>query len=148
MIERKQLIRLGLALAVIVTLACNDDNNNNTPTEPPPPTPEVTEVFMGQFEQLSADCSIRFTTNNGGGATFRYLDLEPLFTLTVGLAVGQPNPGAELGCELLVEDDSVNIGDSIFVTLNTGEFCVCAYDSGNVFPGEVVDYTLEITYPE
>ncbi len=31
--------------------------------------------------------------------------------------------------------------------LLAGDFCACIFDVGNIFPGETVTYTFEVTHP-
>jgi hypothetical protein len=136
-------------VALGVTLgACSDDKKKPTDPEPGPEVPTETETFRGTIPQSGHDCN-NFSMANAGDVGMEVVDFEPLSSITMGLTIGQPDPGASRGCASFATDDSVRIFQTFVSSgLLPGTYCVCLFDVGNIFPGETITYEMEVTHPE
>lgn len=134
------------ALLVLATLACSDDKKPTAPeiTEPPE---MVTETFRGSVPQKSETCHF-YTLGAGGSITTEIKDLQPLISITMGLAIGVPSESASEGCARVVTDDSARVFE-VFLSANNppGDYCICIFDVGNIFPGESISYVLDVEHP-
>ena len=131
-----------------MTIAC-DSNSTSNPAEPEPEpeAPIIVESFDGQLGQAETSCN-DFTLTVDGNVTMEITALAPLTSLTLGLALGQQDSSQPTGCAVFVQDDSVRINEPISSSgLLAGLYCSCVFDVGNIFPGETVDYTLEVSHP-
>ena len=136
-------VTLGLTLS-----GCSDDKKNPTDPEPPPEVPTVTQTFKGSVMQTGHDCKT-FSMTNAGAVEMQIVDFEPLISITMGLTIGQPDPQASRGCASFATDDSVRVFETFVSSgLLAGNYCICVFDVGNIFPGETVSYELEVTHPE
>lgn len=145
-IYRSFALAVAIAIATLASMACNDDDSPSAP-EPEPEPPTVTETFQGDIEQAETSCH-DFTLMEDGDVTLEIRDLQPLSTLTVGLGIGQPDSSLATGCALFVQDNSVRVNQTLLAAnLLAGDFCACIFDVGNIFPGETVTYTFEVTHP-
>ena len=142
-------IRLGLFLLLGgAVLACSDNKKkNNNPTEPQEPVPVITETFRGEIGQFEQECHF-FSLTNAGDVTLQITEAEPLNTITLGLALGQPEVEDPNECANFVEDTSVRLLE-IFTSsaLQVGTYCSCVGDVGNIFPDKTVTYALQVTHP-
>jgi hypothetical protein len=142
-------IRLGLFLLLGgAVLACSDDKKkNNNPTEPQEPVPVITETFRGEIGQLETDCHF-FSLTNIGDITIQITELEPLGSITLGLALGTPAMEDPTACADFADDRSVRLLE-VFTstTLQPGAYCTCIGDVGNIFPDKTVTYAYEVTHP-
>ncbi len=141
--------RLMVLCAVTVSLmlsACSDDKKKPTDPEPDPEVPTVTENLTGKVRQNGTTCN-NFTMQNPGTIVLELTRLEPLESITMGMAIGNPDPAA--GCEVFARDDSVRIFQT-FVSQGqpAGTYCTCIFDVGNIFPDETIDFTQRVTHPE
>jgi hypothetical protein len=148
MVERNRSMVLGAVLCFALLGACSSDKVK-APTDPEPidPAETITESFSGEFSQGERTCH-GFSLSVPGSITLELTKLEPLGSLTVGLGVGQPNATALDTCDLVAQDNTVRVGE-LFSSegLPAGNFCVCVFDVGNIFPGVVIGYTVEATHP-
>lgn len=143
---RSLVMASGIVLVCFASLACNDDESPTEP-EPEPAAPTVTETFQGDIEQTETSCH-DFALMADGDVTLKITDLQPLSTLTVGLGLGQPDATLATGCDLFVQDDSVRVNQTLLAAnLLAGDFCACIFDVGNIFPGETVTYSFDVTHP-
>lgn len=110
-----------------------------------PSTPVEIESVAGSFGLGETSCH-DVDLASSGSLELTLLDLEPLASLRVGMGVGRP---AEAGsCALFAEDREVSIGNILLSEdLDAGDYCVCVFDVGNVFPGQTVTYELRIEHP-
>lgn len=144
--KTKGLVWVLTLCSVLMLGACETkDINTAAPTPPEPPNPEdnITEHFKGRLPQKGNECH-DVNLALGGSVTFEIIELQPLPSLTVGLALGQPAANDPTICSILAEDRSVTTFE-IFLSegLPEGLYCVCIFDVGNIFPGEIVDYVIE-----
>ncbi|REJ76673.1 MAG: hypothetical protein DWQ30_17265 [Acidobacteria bacterium] len=131
-------------LALLMLVACDDDPVEVV--EPPDPDPQVTEIFSGTVEQLGLSIHL-FTIGGLNNTEVEITELAPLETLTLGLGVGTSTDGGET-CALLAQDRSVRLGETLLIqNLAEGEYCVTVFDVGNIFPDQVVEYTIEVLHP-
>lgn len=141
-------ITLAAALAawILVSTACSTRDRPTAPApEPDPPT--TTETFSGDIDQNESSCHM-FTLVANGDVTLVITSLQPLPTLTVGLGLGQPDATVATGCSLFVQDNSVRTSETLLASnLQVGDYCSCIFDVGNIFPGETVTYTFDVTHP-
>lgn len=146
-LQRAVLAALLLALG-IGSGACSDNSNNPAAPEPAPEVPTVVVEYTGNIEQLETDCN-EFTLADGGDIQMQITDLQPLSTITMGLALGEPDAAQEENCFPFAEDRSVLLLE-LFTSadLAPGDYCICIFDVGNIFFGESIDYILELTRPE
>lgn len=146
--ERWRAIVAALVFAPmsLATIACSEDDKK--PTDPDPePVPIITESFDGEIAQGTRSCH-EFDMGFDGGVELEITALEPLETLTVGLALGQPDTASPEDCADFVEDNNVRIFQTLASSgLLAGPYCACVQDVGNIFPGEEVTYTLEVRHP-
>jgi hypothetical protein len=149
-IDRKQRLWLTVAIAAAWCLAACDDSTS--PTEPTTEEEEVevatvTETFDGSLRLGETSCH-DFVTTEVGDVELTITDLEPLGTLTLGMGVGVPDEAATSGCSLFAADQSVRLGDILLSSqLAVAEYCLCVYDVGNIFAGETVTYSIDVTHP-
>lgn len=136
------------ALVVLTTLACSDDKKPTAPTEPPEPPEMVTSRFNGLVPQRGESCNF-FTLGADGSITSELKELKPLLSLTVGLALGTPSESDAQGCGRVVTDSSVRVFE-VFLSANNvaGDYCICVFDVGNIFPDETISYVLDVTHPK
>ena len=146
-IYRNSVILLG-AVLVLVSLACSTKNNN--PTEPEAPTDPVelmTQTFKGSLPEREERCHF-FTVTADGAITTEITDLKPLVSLTVGLSLGTPADVDQSICSDIGEDRSARVNETFLSANNlAGEYCTCIFDVGNIFPGETIDYVIDVTHP-
>lgn len=145
----KQGLRRVALLAIIALFlplaACDDDDDpvvDDTPTEQ---APTMTVTVMGSFGQ-NANSTHDFTAVANGFARMTITALAPVETLTIGLGLGQRDDNGN--CVLLASDRSVGLRDSLLSQgLVAGSaYCVSVFDVGNLFPGNVVNYTMTIEH--
>ena len=137
------LVALGPGL-----MGCSDSKKKPTEPEPDPEVPRVVQTFRGQLDQGERECN-NFSMGNAGTIVLEIVELSPLQTITMGMSLGQPDSTNPSGCSSFADDDSVRVFQSFASSgLAAGAYCACVFDVGNIFPGETVDYTLEVTHPE
>jgi hypothetical protein len=135
--------------SVLVLGACDTkDVSTTAPTPPEPPNPEdnITQNLRGQLPQKGRVCH-DVNLALGGSVTFEIIELKPLPSLTVGLGLGQPSVTNTSLCSIIAEDRTVTTFE-LFLSegLPAGLYCVCIFDVGNIFPGEIVDYVIETVH--
>jgi hypothetical protein len=146
----RSLRRLSLLLALSLApfaLACNDDSPSEGPTPTPTPPPRVTDTFSGSFGQNGAS-SHSFTVGQTGNVEVKLTAMAPLATLAVGMGVGTVDSTLTPPCSNFAEDTNVRVNETLLTSdLSAGTYCVKVRDTGNVFPGVTVDYTVTVTHP-
>ena len=139
---------LLLAIGLLAALAC-DSSSPTTPEEVEEEPVEVettTESFSGEFGQ-NETATHYFTVAETGDLEIQLTALGPLETLTVGVGFGTNDGLDPPSCVLLAEDATVRLGETLLSqALTPFDYCVFIRDVGNVFPGVVVTYTLEVTH--
>lgn len=144
--NRSIVLAAALVAGVLGSPACSTRDRPTAP-EPEPDPPTTTETFMGDIDQNESSCH-SFTLVADGDVTLLITSLQPLPTLTVGLGLGQPDTAAATGCSLFVQDDNVRTNQSLLASnLQAGDYCSCIFDVGNIFPGETVTYSFDVTHP-
>lgn len=136
------------AVLVLATLACSDNKKKSPtdPVDPEAPIETVTSRFSGQLPQLGEVCHF-FMTAAAGEITAGIVELKPLSSLTVGLSLGRPADIDPSICSIIGEDRSARINETFLSANNpAGEYCVCIFDVGNIFPGEVVTYKIDVEH--
>ncbi|MDA8016766.1 MAG: hypothetical protein MPN21_04890 [Thermoanaerobaculia bacterium] len=141
------LLPLWLTLAPWIA-GCSEYESPTAPVEEEVVEVErVTEVFSGDLELGETDCH-GFMTSLTGDIDIELADLGPLETLTLGMGIGTPDEAAADGCSFFASDSSVTRSTILqSPSLVAGDYCVCIFDVGNIFPDEVVTYTLDVTHP-
>jgi hypothetical protein len=135
----------ALAL-LLVAGGCSKSKKSSSPTTTEP-APTVTETFTGSFG-LGGTSANPFTNTATGDVTFKLADLQPLTTLTIGMGIGTYDATLSPPCTLYSEDTSVRLGDTLLSSgVAAGNYCVQLRDVGNIFPGNTVTYTVEVTHP-
>ncbi len=147
----RSLAILLLLMATLVFAGCNDDDDDPITTEPSDPVEVelVTEVFNGSFEQGGSSFH-SFTVTQIANTEATINALEPVPTLTVGLAVGNVVSAADIedSCVPFASDRSVRAGESFLIAaLDPGDYCISVFDVGNVFPDATVTYELTVVHP-
>ena len=142
---------LLLAMATLLFAGCSDDDDDPITTEPNDPVDVelVTEVFNGSFGQGGTSFHT-FSVAQIGNTEATINALEPVPTLTVGLAVGNVVDGADIetSCVAFASDQSVRAGESFLIAaLDPGNYCISVFDVGNVFPDATVSYELTVVHP-
>jgi hypothetical protein len=150
--EGSSAVRSLRCLAVVLALAlplaaCNDDSPSESPAPTPTPVPRVTDTFTGTFGQNGA-ASHSFTVSQVGDVELKLTAIAPLATLSVGMGIGQVDTTLTPPCRNFAEDANVRVNETLLSgNLAAGTYCVRVRDTGNVFPGVVVDYTVTVTHP-
>lgn len=146
---RWQLVMLAvLAASGAVLSGCSDNKKSPTQPVPGPEVPTVVQTFNGNVEQKGRDCK-SFSMANPGNVLVKVTKFSPLGTITMGLALGQPDPTEVGNCGVFGEDNSVRASESFgSSSLAAGSYCTCVFDVGNIFSGNTVSYTLQVTHPE
>ncbi|MEM9407142.1 MAG: hypothetical protein AAGA81_13975 [Acidobacteriota bacterium] len=141
----RRLALLALLLPVLVLAACDDDDDPIVDDGPTEELPTVTVTVTGSFGQ-NATSTHDFTAIASGFARMTVTELGPVETVTIGLGLGQRDD--EGNCVLLASDRSVTILDSFLSqgTVAESAYCVSVFDVGNLFPGNVVEYTMTIEH--
>lgn len=128
--------------ALVTSMACG--STPTEPTAPPAPVYELkTSTFPGKVT-TGGSVGFPFTVVNPGDISLSIIELAPVSTLTMGLALGSWDAAASLCTQQLTTNTA---------TLNTvfsaspsapGEYCVGIFDIGNVQVSS--DFTLKVTY--
>jgi hypothetical protein len=140
-------IRVAALALLLVASACSKKSKSTTPTTPAEPVPTVTETFSGSFG-LGQSSVNPFTVTATGDVNLKVTDLEPLTTITVGMGIGTYDATLSPPCTLISEDTSVRVGDNLLSSgLVAGSYCVQLRDVGNIFPGQTVTYSVDVTHP-
>lgn len=143
---KKTTLLLAL-LALSISIGCSDNDSPTAPVEEPEPVPMVTDTFGGNLALGETSCHV-FTAVNVGNAEMKITELTPLSTLTLGLGLGRDDGDDTTPCSYFASDQSVRIGNTLQSQLiELGDYCVCIFDVGNVFPDQTVAYTIEVVHP-
>jgi len=147
-ISKNSLFLLG-ALVVLASLACSSNTKRSPtePEEPEAPVETVTQKFKGNLPQMGERCHF-FTIAAAGDIVAEITDLQPLLSLTVGMSLGRPAEVDPAICSDIGEDRSARVNETFLSSVTSiGDYCVCIFDVGNIFPGETVDYVIDVTHP-
>lgn len=141
----RRTVLVALLALVLPLVACDDDDDPFVDDTPVESAPTMTVTVMGTFTQ--AERSVHdFTAVANGFARMTLTELNPVNTLTIGLGLGQRDE--DDNCVLLASDNSVRLNDSLLSSGLVGgtPYCVSVFDVGNLFAGNVVEYTLTIEH--
>ena len=136
---------LLLSLLVLLFVAACDDDDDPIVDNPDVEIPTVTVTVEGSFGQASAS-DHEFTGIVNGFARMTLTELSPVNTLTIGIGIGQfADDGS---CVILASDRSVRVTDSLLSEgVVAGQvYCVTVFDVGNLFEGNVANYTMTIEH--
>lgn len=143
----RRLALLPVLLLALSAVGCNDDSPSETPAPTPTPPPRVTDTFSGTFTQ-NGGASHTFTVAQTGDVELKLTAMAPLATLAVGMGVGRVDAAVTPPCTNFAEDTNVRVNETLTSTnLAPGTYCVKVRDTGNVFPGVTVSYTVTVTHP-
>jgi hypothetical protein len=147
----RSLRRLALLPALLLLAfaagGCNDDSPSESPAPTPTPPPRTTETFSGTFTQ-NGSASHEFTVVQAGDVELKLTAMAPLATLAVGMGIGRVDSTVTPPCANFAEDTNVRLDETLLSgNLAAGTYCVKVRDTGNVFPGVTVAYTVTVTHP-
>ena len=143
----RRLILLPALLLALAVAGCSDDESPSEPSPTPTPPARTTETFSGSFTQNGAS-SHQFTVSQAGDVDLKLTAMAPLATLAVGLGIGRVDAAATPPCTNFAEDTNVRVNETLVSTsLAAGTYCVKVRDTGNVFPGVTVTYTVDVRHP-
>jgi len=145
---RWQLMMVAFLALGAVLSGCSDNSKPPTQPVPGPEVPTVVQTFTGKVEQKGRDCK-SFSMTNPGSIVVKVDSFAPLGTITMGLALGQPDNTEVGNCGIFGQDTNVRALESFASGgLAAGSYCTCVFDVGNIFPGNTVSYALQVTHPE
>ena len=128
--------------ALVTSIACG----GSTPTEPTAPAPVYelkTSTFPGTVT-TGGSVGFPFTVVNPGDISLSIIELAPVSTLTMGLALGSWDAAASTCTQQLTTNTAtLNVVFSASPSA-PGEYCVGIFDIGNVQVSS--DFTLKVTY--
>lgn len=128
-----------LILAISAALTFSACGNSN-PTQPAAQA-TTTDTFSGTLVQ-QASAVYQFKVSQAGNVTSTLVSVGPLATLAIGFGVGVWDGTT---CTLATEDDNARQGDVLTGTAQPGNFCVKAFDVGNIV--DPVTFTVQVVHP-
>ena len=147
----RSLRRLALLPALLLLAlsagGCNGDSPSESPAPTPTPPPRTTETFTGTFTQ-NGSVAHQFTVVQTGDVELKLTAMAPLATLAVGMGIGRVDTTVTPPCATFAEDTNVQLNETLLSgDLAAGTYYVKVRDTGNVFPGVTVAYTVTVTHP-
>jgi|WetSurMetagenome_2_1015567.scaffolds.fasta_scaffold105187_2 hypothetical protein len=147
---RRRPLLVLLAVATFALGACNGSSTPVTTASSVTTTTTVnlaTETFTGSIGQNGS--AVHAFTVKGSGYTLLagYTSLTPASQTSLGLGIGAWDSTTST-CGLNQQQlDAAKAGSTaLSVTAPSGNFCMRAYDGGNIPAGTTVSYTLQIQH--
>lgn len=134
----------GVAIVLMCVSACAA-SNPTTPTETTGSVPSTTDTFFGTVSQQETDAH-PFAVTATGSVSVELTDVEPLTTMTLGVAIGTWN-GTNCTPMTPKNDHARTGATALSGTITAGDYCVAVYDSGNIPSIWSVSYTVQVTHP-
>ncbi|HEV3062451.1 MAG TPA: hypothetical protein VGY48_29655 [Vicinamibacterales bacterium] len=122
--------------------ACTSSPSAASSTPAAPAT--ITESFSGGFNQLG-NAAFPFTVTATGPVQVSLTAVAPLSTMALGIDIGHwDGTTCTIG---VAENDHAKSGVTALTgTATSGTYCVQVSDSGNVPPGSMVTFTVQVIH--
>jgi hypothetical protein len=134
-----------MAIVVVGSGACASPSTSSS-TAPTAPAAPITEMFTGSFSQLG-NAAFPFTVSATGSVQVSLTAVAPLSTMALGIDIGQWD-GTTSTCTIgVAANDHAKSGvTALSGTATPGTYCVQVSDSGNVPPGSMVTFTVQVIH--
>jgi hypothetical protein len=138
---RRVVVAFSVAVAIAAGVAgCKD------PYAPQVPSPATkTETYSGTFQQ-GGSAIHTFSVGAYGPITIKVTSVGPLATMGLGVSLALWN-GANCGAALITNVNAKAGGDALTGSVQSANYCLVVYDSGNIPSGWTVTYTAEVLHP-
>jgi len=116
------------------------------PYAPLTPTPATkTETFSGTFAQ-GGSVVHSFAVSAYGPVTITMTSVAPLATMGLGVSLALWN-GASCGAALIANANAKAGVEALSGTVQSTNYCIVVYDSGNLPTDWTVTYTVQVLHP-
>jgi len=145
---RRRPLALSLLTALTLTVCgCGGSSDTSTPTTPSfNPTP-TTESFGGSIGQNGTAIHPFPVTTGGYTLMAGYTSLSPAPQTSLGLGIGTWD-ATTYTCSLnQIQNDAAKSGSTALSgTASAGNWCLRAYDGGNIPSGVTVSYVVQVQH--
>jgi hypothetical protein len=135
--------RVLLAATLAAAAGCGSSSTPTTPTATAPAT--TTDSFSGSIGQAGSDNHV-FAVAANGTVTITLTSVQPLSTMSLGVAVATSD-GTNCLTQISQNTDARTGGVALKGTATTGSYCVRVFDSGNVPVNTAVTYGVDVLHP-
>jgi hypothetical protein len=146
--DRRYLLLLPVLVALILTVsACGGSDSSSTLTIPTVTPTLVTETFTGSIGQNGSAVHPFAVKVSGYTLLAGYTAITPSSLTSLGVGIGYWD-GTTSTCGLnQVQIDAAKAGSTaISVSASSANYCLRAYDGGNIPAGVTASYTLSVQH--
>ena len=143
-------IRASCALAAVIAVmsgvGCSGGSSGTTPVTGPTPT-LVTETFTGSISRNGQAVHSFVVSSSGNQLLAGFTSISPSSITSLGLGIGSWDTASSTCGLNQSQSDTAKVGSTaVSGTANSGNYCVRAYDGGNIPDNTPVTYTIQVQH--